>query len=191
VDGGWLRWKGQRVDLDHWSPAAALRNGFALLPVDRRREGGVGEASLRENITLSKIDSFWRAGWLQVKAERERARELLELFQVRPPDSEALFQTLSGGNQQKTLLAKELFRTPQVFLLVEPTHGIDVGAKVQVMRMVRDYAEAGHVVVIASSEYEEVAALCNRVAVLREGRLVAELAGADVTREGILACCYA
>jgi ribose transport system ATP-binding protein len=117
-----------------------------------------------------------------------RARRLTDAFDVRPPDARALFGTLSGGNQQKVVLAKWLQTGPRLLLLHEPTQGVDIGARRQIYQTVR--ADAGdRVTLCASSDHDQLAQLCDRVLVLRRGRIAAELGGAEVTKQRITEEC--
>lgn len=188
---GRLCWKGHVFELASMTPGSALARGIALLPADRKREGGLGEATVKENVSLPHLGQFWRHGWLSVRRERVNAASLLGSFQVRPDDPDVLLGALSGGNQQKALLAKVLAGKPEVLMLVEPTHGIDVATKKDILEYIRSYAGIGNLVLLASSEYEELANVCDRVLILREGRIVADLVGADISRERLIERSYA
>ncbi|HEY6015939.1 MAG TPA: sugar ABC transporter ATP-binding protein [Gaiellaceae bacterium] len=173
------------------TPEAMRRAGVALLPADRARASGVGSASVLENMTLPVLDSFFARGRIRRGAERARVLQLLAQFDVTPRDPDARFGALSGGNQQKALLGKWLQVRPSVLLLHEPTQGVDIGSRKEIFRIIREVAALGAAVVIASSEYEDLAHLCNRVVVMRRGRVVTELSGDDLTSERILERCYA
>ena len=173
------------------TPRTSLAAGVALLPADRERTSGVGRATLAENITIGRLAAFFRRGRLDLARERSAVRRLLELFEVRPPDPDRFLSTLSGGNQQKALLAKWLHRPPVALLLHEPTQGVDVGSRQQVFRQIRDAADAGTAVLVSSSEYADLAHLCNRVIVMRRGRAAAELAGTALTEDRLVGACYA
>ena len=172
------------------SPPAMRRAGVALLPADRARASGVRSASVLENVTLPVLGHFFRAGRLRKGAERARVLQLLTQFGVHPRDPDRRFGALSGGNQQKALLGKWLQVRPSVLLLHEPTQGVDIGSRREIFRIIREVASAGAAVVIASSEYEDLANVCNRVLVMRRGRAVTELSGDDLTSERILERCY-
>jgi ribose transport system ATP-binding protein len=172
-------------------PDAMRRAGVALLPADRSRASGVGSASVLENVTLPVLNGFFTGGRLRKGAERARVLALLTQFGVQPLDPDRRFGALSGGNQQKALLGKWLQVQPSVLLLHEPTQGVDVGSRREIFRIVREVAAAGAAVVIASSEYEDLANVCNRVVVMRRGRAVTELTGDDLSSERILERCYA
>ena len=120
-----------------------------------------------------------------------RGHDLLHEFHVTPPEPGRILAKLSGGNQQKALLAKWFATRPQVFLLHEPTQGVDIGAKKQIFAQIRDLAQAGGSVILASVEYADLAHLCDRVLVFRDGRVVIELYGAELTEERIVEQCFA
>jgi len=173
------------------SPRASLAAGVAFLPADRERTAGVGRATVAENLTIGRLGGFFRGGWLRTGSERSDVARLLDVFEVRPRDPDRYLSTLSGGNQQKALLAKWLHEPPRALLLHEPTQGVDVGSRQQVFRLVRRAADAGTAVLIASSEYADLANLCDRVVVMRRGRIAGELAGASLTEDRIVGACYA
>jgi len=173
------------------TPQAMRRAGVALVPADRARASGVGSASVLENMTLPVLDAFFGRGRLRKGAERARVLQLMLQFGVTPADPDRRLGALSGGNQQKALLAKWLQVRPFVLLLHEPTQGVDIGSRREIFRIVRETAALGAAVLIASSEYEDLANVCNRVVVMRRGRAVTELTGGDLTSERILERCYA
>ncbi|MEQ3553576.1 sugar ABC transporter ATP-binding protein [Pseudonocardia nematodicida] len=163
--------EGEEVHLR--TPAAALRRGVAYLTEDRRREGFVADFTNGENLTLATLDRRSRWGVLRRAAERTRVRELIGRFAVKGgPD--VLTSTLSGGNQQKVCLAKWLEADPTVVVLDEPTKGIDVGARMNIYRIIHDLCREGRAVLVVTSEAEEALMLCHRVLVLRDGRAVDE-----------------
>jgi ribose transport system ATP-binding protein len=187
--GGHVEIQGRR--LERLSPRSAIEAGMALLPADRERESGVGAASVAENVTIGRVADYFRGGWLRTGRERSDVGQLLDLFQVTPRDPDRPLATLSGGNQQKALLAKWLQRAPVALLLHEPTQGVDIGSRQQVFRLIRQAADQSTAVLIASAEYEDLANLCTRVLVMRRGRLARQLSGAALTVEGVIGACYA
>ena len=176
--------------LDDLTPAAAMRAGMAFLPADRQRQSGIPKATLLENVTMASGSRFMRYGRLRHDLERSAVLNLLQRFDVRPPEPEKLLATLSGGNQQKALLGKWLQTCPSVLLLHEPTQGVDIGSRKQILRILAEAAAAGTAVVIASAEYEELANLCHRVLVFRHGRAVQELSGDHLTEARIAEQCF-
>lgn len=163
--------------------------GVTLLPADRAGSSGVLSASVGDNLTLPVLKRFFQTGVLRHKREARASHALLTRYDVRPSRQAARLGALSGGNQQKVLLAKWLQSNPKVILLHEPTQGIDIGSRSQIFRIIESAAAAGAAVLIASSEYEDLAHLCNRVIVLSRGRIVAELAAADLSEHAIISAC--
>jgi ribose transport system ATP-binding protein len=156
------------------SVGAAVRAGVGLAPEERKSQGLLLDQSIVRNITMSSLGRFSRAGFLDTAAEKSAAAELTRALDVRPPGVERPARTLSGGNQQKVVLARWLMRDCRVLLLDEPTRGVDVGARSEIYGLVRALAARGVAVVVVSSEMEEVLGLADRVLVLREGRVVHE-----------------
>lgn len=175
---------------DQLTPKVTMNIGMALLPADRQRNSGVADLTLTQNVSLPVLASFFSGGRLHQRAERSTVAGLLTDYTVRPPIPEAKMGQLSGGNQQKALLAKWLQRNPPVLLLHEPTQGVDVGAKKDVFERLREAAVGGAAILFSSAEYEDLAHLCDRVLVFHEGRVAATLTGADLTEERIVEQCY-
>jgi ribose transport system ATP-binding protein len=178
------------VTVDRVRPGALRQRGVTLVPADRANASGAMTASVTENLSLPVLGSFFRRGRLDHGAERAAARALVREYDVRPARADVDLRALSGGNQQKVLLAKWLQSTPQVILLHEPTLGVDIGSRAQIYSIVRAAARAGAAVLIASSEYEDLANICDRIVVLNRGRRVTELTGAQLTEEAILRGCF-
>jgi ribose transport system ATP-binding protein len=183
---GRIETPGGSCDLVALRPARAIELGIGLLPGDRLRNGGAPAATARENITLTTVGDYFRHGRIEQRRERRAVRDLMEALDVRPPDPEHVFAELSGGNQQKVVLAKWFAARPRVLLMHEPTQGVDVGARQDVFSHIRRFTDSGGAVVIASSEYEDLAHLCDRVIVFRDGRPVAELRGDLLNPEAIV-----
>ncbi len=174
-DKGSLIVDGEKVS--KFSPLESLKRGIALCPEDRKAEGVVGDLTIRENIILALQA---RDGWfkfLSTQKQNEIADRYIQLLGIATPSPEQLIKNLSGGNQQKVILARWLATNPKVLILDEPTRGIDVGAKTEIQRLVMQLAEEGKSCVFISSELEEVMRVSNRVAVLRDHKKVAEYAG--------------
>lgn len=153
-------------------PDAALAAGVAAVPAERLANAAFPDMSLRENVTIARLAGFFRANGLQKKRERAETDSWLARLGVVPRNSEARLVTLSGGNQQKIIMARALRLQPRVLLVDEPTQGVDVGAKAEIHGVIRKCARDGAGVLVASTDLEELLALCNRVAVLGEGRLM-------------------
>lgn len=182
-DSGSLLINDQKVE--HFSPREALRRGIALCPEDRKAEGIVGELSIRENIILALQARY---GWFKVlnaQKQYEIAEKYIRLLGIRTPSADQLVKNLSGGNQQKVILARWMVTQPQVLILDEPTRGIDVGAKVEIQRLVLDLVKEGMAIIFISSELEEVLRISDRILVLRDRKKVAEYPG-DVSDQTIM-----
>ena len=183
-DSGQLKLDGKPVS--HGSPLHSLRYGIAFCPEDRKAEGLLGELSVRENIMLALQA---KRGWhhpLSSVEQREIADRMIEALNIATPDAEKPVGQLSGGNQQKVVLARSLVSQPKVLLLDEPTRGIDVGAHAEVVALIRRLCADGLALLVASSELDELVAVSDRVAVLRDRHKVGEMAGSDITRENII-----
>ncbi|MFI0847972.1 sugar ABC transporter ATP-binding protein [Mesorhizobium sp. IMUNJ 23232] len=168
-------------------PAASLKAGLALITGDRRREGLLLDFTLKENICLPILSRFTgAAGRLDGAAMTEATTRNITRLHIRAPGPEALASQLSGGNQQKVLFAKWLETRPKVFVMEDPTIGIDVGAKAEIRAIIDEIAAAGVGIVLITTELEELVTLCDRVLVMFRGQLVTELTGAAIRRESIL-----
>lgn len=189
AQSGTLRVGALELSLATVTPRIAIASGLALLPADRPRDGGVGSATVAENVTLPTLGRYFVGGRVRRRREAARARALIVQFGVWPADLSSEFATLSGGNQQKALLAKWFDTKPTAFLLHEPTHGVDIGAKRQIFRHIQNAAAAGMGIIVASVEYTDLAHLCDRVLVFRQGTVVAELRGVGLTEERIAEQC--
>lgn len=167
-------------------PEAAVRAGLALVPEDRRKQGLVVDATLTRNITDAIRPTLTRAGLITTSRENAAARVWAERLEVKTAALDTIAGTLSGGNQQKVVLAKWLATDPKVLIIDEPTRGIDVGTKSEVHRMMSELAGQGMAILMISSELPEVLGMADRVLVMREGRLTAELDRADATPETVM-----
>lgn len=157
------------------STTAAVKAGLALVPEDRMAQGLVPGFEIWRNTTLPALEGIsWRRWLPQRERERERGAQAIRRLNIKAPSADALVTELSGGNAQKVTIAKWLFSDVKVFLLDEPTAGIDIGAKTDVLLLVRELAAAGKAVIIVSSEFEELLAVSERILVLRDGRCIAE-----------------
>lgn len=186
---GTITVRGRTFPQTELNPLRAIRAGMALLPADRREASGVGSITVRENVSLPALHRFFDGGFIREGRERSHVKELLRRFEVRPAEPELLLSSLSGGNQQKALLAKWFQSEPAVLLLHEPTHGVDIGSRRTIFRLIKDAAAAGAAVVLFSTEYADLANLCDRVIIMRHGRQAAELGRAALSEERIVALC--
>ena len=167
------------------SPATAIRRGLGLAPEDRKSQALVLDWSLTKNVTLSDLDRFSHP-LLHVRTERARARDELQKLSTVPDDPDRAVRLLSGGNQQKVVLARWLLRDCKVLLLDEPTRGVDVPTKAEIYRLITDLDKAGLGVLVVSSELEELVGICTRILVMREGEIVAEVDGRTATERELL-----
>jgi len=171
-------------------PAAAIGRGLALLPESRKDQGLVMIRSVRENVSLAHLGEVCWHGVVKPGRERGRVKDVLDHVDARAASYSMPVSALSGGNQQKAAIAKWLMKTPTVLLADEPTRGIDVGAKRAVYFLISELAADGLGVVFISSELEEVLGLCHRVLVVRLGRIVAELSGAEANEENVMRAAF-
>jgi ribose transport system ATP-binding protein len=172
------------------SPAAAIAAGLALAPEDRKRDGLVLPMSVAANASLASLDRTLRAGFVSESREAAYITPYIDRFRVKTPSLDQLIVNLSGGNQQKVILAKWLATGPKILLLDEPTRGIDVNAKREIYAFIDELARLGLGLIVVSSELPEILALADRVLVMCEGRKTAEFARADATAEKILAAAF-
>jgi ribose transport system ATP-binding protein len=181
---GLLTIHGKTFQLREMTPWKALEAQVALIPVDRRGAGLVEDLTIVENVSLPVLKEF--NPWCLKHAKlRANTATLLKDFEVRPSNGENPVRNLSGGNQQKVLLAKWLQTHPSLILLDEPTQGVDIGAREQIYQVLQNQADSGTAILCASSDYEELAILCHRVLIFSSGRIVEELKGAQLTKENI------
>jgi len=170
-------------------PDLAMERGVGYLPSDRAAFGAFNLLTARENVMISDPGRYWRWPRLSLRKEKAEFGEWARLFDVRPPETEHDFGSLSGGNQQKLLLARWLRRDPKVLLLDEPTQGVDIGAKAAIHHQVISAARQGAAIAMSSSDVDELAALCQRVLVVSGGRVDRQLVGNAVTASDISRAC--
>jgi ABC-type sugar transport system ATPase subunit len=168
------------------SPRAAIAAGVGLVPEDRKLQGLILGMLVRENTTLANLAEVTSAGFISTGRERSVARGFIDELGLRPPETDRQTLNLSGGNQQKVVLAKWLFTRSRVLMLDEPTRGIDVGAKVEIHRLMRALADSGAAILMISSELPEMLKMSDRILVLRDGSLAGELSRADASEERIM-----
>ena len=166
-------------------PDRAIAAGLGLAPEDRKSQGLLLDWSLTKNVSLADLGRFQR-GLLNVRAERAAAREQLRALNTVPDDPERIVRELSGGNQQKVVLARWLLHRCRVLLLDEPTRGVDVATKAELYRVITDLAREGVAVLVVSSELPELVGICRRILVMREGEVVFEVDGAAATERELL-----
>jgi ribose transport system ATP-binding protein len=168
------------------SVMAAVAAGMGLAPEERKSQGQLLDASVAVNVTLASLPGYSRAGFTDRRRELRDARDTLRRLDLRPADPRRVMRTLSGGNQQKAVVARWLVRDCRVLLLDEPTRGVDVGARAELYRLIHELAAAGVAVLLVSSEMPEVIGLSDRVLVLREGRMIAEAPSGELDEAAVL-----
>lgn len=169
-----------------YSPAEALNRGLALVPEDRKGQGLILDMAVKENMSLASLRRDAKGPFVDKTKEEELTKELIEALRVKTPGAWQLARYLSGGNQQKIVLAKWLALKPKVLLLDEPTRGIDIGAKEEIYLLMERFAKEGMAVLFVSSEMEEIMGVADRALVMHEGRISGELRREDFTEEAIM-----
>ena len=183
ADTGTLKVKGKEVKIN--APIDAMNLGMGLLPDDRKAEGIIGDLSVRENIILALQAKRGIFKLLPMSKQIEIADKYIELLQIKTANRETLIKQLSGGNQQKVILARWLATDPEFLILDEPTRGIDVGTKTEIQKLVIQLAEEGKSLIFISSEIEEMLRTCSKLVVLRDGEKVGEITD-NLTQEHVM-----
>jgi ABC-type sugar transport system ATPase subunit len=185
ISSGELRVGGEPVVFR--SPADAVAAGIGFAPEERKAEALIMERSVRDNMALAVLSKLARGIFVRAKAERDLASDYISRLRIRTPSGDQLVKNLSGGNQQKVVLARWLATNPRLLVLDEPTRGVDVGAKAEIYRIIDDLAHEGVAVLVVSSELPEVLGLADRIYVMANGGIAGELARSDASEEAILA----
>jgi len=183
AESGEIRLKGERQNFRE--PADAIRQGVGFCPEDRKVDGIIPHMSVLDNLTIVLLPELSKRGIVSGKEQREVAAEYVKRLGIKTPDLNQKIRNLSGGNQQKVLLARWLCTNPSLMILDEPTRGIDVGAKSEIESVVADLAQRGIGVLMISSELEELTRGCDRVVILREGRSIIEIEGSQISEQRI------
>ena len=184
VYGGEVIIKGKPMKIS--SPAKAVETGIGLVTENRKEEGLVQLLSVSRNITLTVLDAVSRMGVLSSRAEADIVSDKIRDLDIKTPSPKQIVMNLSGGNQQKVVLAKWLAVDPDVMIMCEPTRGIDVGAKAEIYRLIGEMARNGKAVLLISSEIPEIVGMSDKVVVMHSGKVVGELTGAGCTQEAVL-----
>jgi ABC-type sugar transport system ATPase subunit len=177
---GTVELDGQRIKAN--SPSDAMDKGMGLLTENRKSDGLVLPMSVRDNMTLASLRQFAKMSWLNSRKETQEASTFVDRLSVRTPSLRQRVQLLSGGNQQKVLMARWLMRDPKLLILAEPTRGIDVGSKSEIYRLMDEMAQRGLGIVFMSTEIPEILGISDRILVMREGRIVAEFDRREATQ---------
>jgi len=178
------------VKVEIHSPQDAIQNRLGLLPEDRKGLGLVLKLSVKANITLANLDAISKKGWLNLAEEEALSRRYIEKLNIVAPSSSTRTENLSGGNQQKVVLAKWLCKKADILLCIEPTRGVDIGARVEIYSLMNELAREGGALVIFSSDLDEVLGMCDRIIVVSKGRLVAELPRNEFSREKVISYAF-
>jgi galactofuranose transport system ATP-binding protein len=184
VDDGRVELEGRPLNLG--SPRDAIEAGLAFLTEDRKAEGIIPELSVRENLTLAALPEMTKLGVVSRAKQNEIVERFMKRLGIKASSAEQKIRELSGGNQQKVLLARWLCKNPKFLILDEPTRGIDIGAKGEIQSLINELAASGLGVLMISSELEELVEGSSRVVVMRDGRCVAELSGAEISQDNII-----
>jgi ribose transport system ATP-binding protein len=184
IDSGTIELFGEPVKIR--SPQDAIRHGIGLVTEDRKQQGLVLGMAVRENNTLAHLDALSTLGFIRRREERQVAEKYRADLGIKTPTIEQTVQNLSGGNQQKLVLAKWLFTGSKVLIFDEPTRGIDVGAKSEIYKLMNELAAQGVAIIMISSELPEVLGMSDRILVMHEGRIAGELSRAEATQEKIM-----
>jgi ribose transport system ATP-binding protein len=183
-EAGEISVEGQPVSIS--SPQAAIRQGIGLVPEDRKEQALLLNMAVSDNIVISGLERFSRFGFINFSEARQGAQEYVDALDIRTPSLQQRIRNLSGGNQQKTVIARWLLLQPRILILDEPTRGIDVGAKAEIHGLMSQLAEQGVGILMISSELPEILGVSDRILVMREGRIVAEFARGETTQDAIM-----
>jgi len=174
----------------HKHPKQAINNGIALVTEDRKQTGLNLTGSVRDNITLVNLQKFsFFKNIISQKKENNVVDEQIQSLKIKTPNRNIAVKNLSGGNQQKIVIAKWLINNPDILILDEPTRGIDIGAKAEIYKIIADFASSGKSVIVISSEMPELFGICDRIIVMSEGKLTGEFTRKEFDQEKIMACC--
>lgn len=184
ADAGVIRLNGEVLNLK--SPRDAIANGVAMVSEDRKAEGLVLCRSVGENISLANLKKFTAGLFISERQEETASQRMIKMLQIKTPDTAMLVENLSGGNQQKIVLAKWLLGDLKLLILDEPTRGIDVGSKSEIHRLMTEFARQGLAILMISSELPEILGMSDRVVVMNEGRVTGELKRGEATQETIM-----
>jgi len=185
-DGGEVFINGERREVH--TICDAIEYGMGYLPADRKNMGVLGPMSVKENITLANLKSYLKNGFLNKKREKKDSTEQVSLLNIKTPTVESIMRNLSGGNQQKVVISRWLLKQPRIYIIAEPTRGIDVGAKVEIYKIIRGVANEGNAVIMISTDLPEIIGMSDRIMVMNEGRIegIIDQHEATATEEQIL-----
>lgn len=183
-DSGEVLWYGQKARIR--KPADAIKKGMGFCTEDRKVEGIMPHLSVKENMTIALLPKLSAGGFVKAREQEQIVKSYIEKLKIKTPSMEQPIANLSGGNQQKVLLARWMCMNPKLIIMDEPTRGIDVGAKSEIEQLILEFAKNGIAVLMISSEIAELVRNCDRIVVLREGKKAGELIGADINQDRIM-----
>lgn len=183
-ESGEIYYLGQKIEISN--PRDAIKLGIGMVTEDKMGTGLIKSMVIRENISLASIDDITRMNIVSKKMEKNKTKKAFDQLDIRAPGIETAISSLSGGNQQKVILARWLQINPKVLILDEPTKGIDVGAKTEIFNLIRQLADSGVAILMINSELHEVIGLCDRIIVMSSGRIAGELNGSEATADKIM-----
>ncbi|NLM11647.1 MAG: sugar ABC transporter ATP-binding protein [Clostridiaceae bacterium] len=186
IDSGSIFIDNEKVKID--SPKKAIKLGIGLVTEDRKKYGLALCRSVKENISMANMDKFCKLSFISRKKELKACQEMIRLLSIKTPSHKQTVSSLSGGNQQKVVLANWLQTQPKILILDEPTRGIDVGAKSEIHKLMTQFAEEGMAIIMISSELPEILGMSDRILVMHEGRVKGEFSRDEASQEKILAC---
>ena len=168
------------------SPIQAIKNKMALIPEERRKSGIIPNMSVKENLTLPYINKISKFGFINTNLENKIVKEYIEKFQIKVPDMNHKIKNLSGGNQQKVILSRWISNDSNLIIMDEPTRGIDIGAKREIEKLIKNMTDSGKSILMISSEMEEMVRNCDRTYVMVDGKVISELIGDEITEKNII-----
>ena len=188
IDGGEIYLNGKKIE--NSSPRKAIENHMALVTEDRLRRGGIHMLPIRHNLSLASMGNLLHHGFIDRRAEDEACRQMVEEMHIKLASLNDPFGSLSGGNQQKVIIGRWMLTNPDVLILDEPTRGVDVGAKTEIYRLIGQLARSGKAIIMVSSELPELMGLSDRIIVVREGHLVADVPRAEFDQDTLMAYAF-
>lgn len=184
IDKGIIKIKGEEVEIN--SPSEAVKNGICYIPEDRKRHGLLLNKNVTENTVLSSLDKYQKVGFIDDRNARIEAEKINKKLRTKTPSMNQILRNLSGGNQQKVVVAKWLMKDADIFIFDEPTRGIDIGAKTEIYELMEELTQSGKSIIMISSELAEIQRCSDRVIVMCEGRITAELPIEEADQENIM-----
>ena len=183
-DSGEIYVDGKNVKIK--SPEDAIKAGLAFCTENRREEGIFPDVTVQNNLTICSLDDLAKGGFINSRKRKQLSDDYIQKLLIKTPSGEQLIKNLSGGNQQKVILSRWMAIHPKLIILDEPTRGIDVGAKAEIEKLIHDFSDNGISVLFISSEMAELVRNCDRILVLRDGKIMGELSGQEISEKSIM-----